>query len=182
MRARFVVIVAFGILLFGAVCAQAEDYLWFSPLNAIVVPPGSNQQDLIQIAPGQQGTLASNGTYLEITTNSQISSTNPRWVNIPLTLPSGRIIKDIMLCYQISAMSPGSTYIAEVRLIKMTYPKKVTIPFDKVTALKSTIPACTVLTTGTGITVSGAMNLELRVVFDSLADSINIGGIKVGLQ
>jgi hypothetical protein len=182
MRTRFVMIVAFGILLFGAACAQAEDYLWFSPLNAIIVPPGSNQPNLIQIAPGKNGTLASNGTYLEITTNSQISSKNPRWINIPLTLPNGRIIKDVTLYYQISSMSPGATYIAEVRLANMTYPKKVTLPFDKVTALKSTSPAYALLATGTGITVSGTINLELRVVFDSLADSISIGGIKVGLQ
>ena len=182
MRTRFVIIVALGILLFGSAYAQAEDYLWFSPLNAIIVPPANNQPNLIEIAPGHSGTLASNGTYLQITTTSQISNKNQRWINIPLSIPGGKTIVEIGVYYQVTAMSPGSTYIAEVRIASSKYPMSAAIPFDKSTNYKSATPAFAVLSTGTGFVVSGEINLELRVVFDSLADSINIGAVRIGIQ
>jgi hypothetical protein len=177
MRTRFIAIVALGVLLLGVGFAQAAESLWFTPLNAITVPPAKGQNTFIQLSPG------SNGASLVISVDlNEAFSNSPQWVNIPLSpLPAGMQITKFAFYYQVSAATTN-TYIAEEKLAKLTYPNSLTSLYDVTTTLNKQTPSVVFFTPQLPIPVSGTMNLMLRVKMDSLVDSISIGAIEVFLQ
>ncbi|MDR3553154.1 MAG: hypothetical protein P4L55_00230 [Syntrophobacteraceae bacterium] len=177
MRTRFIAIVALGVLLLGVGFAQAAESLWFTPLNAVIVPPATGQNTFIQLSPG------SNGASLVISVDLNEAFTNsPQWVNIPLSsLPAGMKIAKFVIYYQVSAETTN-TYIAEEKLAKLTYPKTLTSVYDITSTLNKQTPSVATFTPKIPILVSGTMNLMLRVKMDSLIDSISIGAIEVFLQ
>jgi hypothetical protein len=85
-----------------------------------------------------------------------------------------------LFCRKVKTGSPGSTYISQVRLTRMTNPDKALVILDDGNNLTST--SVTSYTSTTNTKVEGTITLALRIVIGSPGDSILIGGIMLMLE
>lgn len=140
--------------------AMAQKTTWLSPSN--FYPTDSN----ITINPSISPNTA-------IAVRSSI--TGESWINLGLNLSTDQEIDSILVCYQ---LTNASSYITQIRLLRMTTPDAAYISLDDGTDLTSTTPATYSTPTG-GLSVNGAITLSLRVNFTDTDDIIEIGGIGV---
>lgn len=161
-------------LIFIAGYAQAES-IWFSPLTAIPVGPAGPPSDLI-VAP-----YCCPSTAIKVTASEAVTDNDSQWVILGLTAQENKAIKAVQVCYQVDTSSPGSTFISQVRLSKMTGPGEALVIHDDSTDLSvSTSAVCyTSNTVKPKPKVGGAITLELKMVFGSTSDAIRIGGVKL---
>jgi hypothetical protein len=158
-------------LFFIAGYAQAEN-IWFSPLTAIPEDPTGARSLVLGVAPY--------GYALEVTATEPVTEVNNKWVVLGLTTTANKAIKGVQVCYEVTTDSPGSTYIAQVRLTTMTTPDFQTVIHDDPTDLTSTSPTCyTSNTAKRKPKVGGTTTLSLKMVFGSASDKITIGGVKL---
>lgn len=101
------------VLLFSlAGYAEAKSY-WYSPLTAIAHAGAGHR---LKISVSQHHSPPS---AVRITADEIVEDGDPQWIRLGLTVPSGTL-KHLKLCYQVIMDSPGTTYISQVRLTKMT--------------------------------------------------------------
>ncbi len=157
----------FFILLFIVGCAG--NY-WYSPLTSIPVGP-AGPPSMLSVSPHH-----SPSTALKVTATSPVKEDDFQWVLLGLTVPS-ETVKGVKICYKVETASPGSTYISQVRLTKMTTPDVALVVHDDPTNLTATSPTC--YTSPTNVKVEGTITLALKMVFGSTSDIIRIGGIEL---
>ena len=163
--------ILFFALFFIAGYAQAEN-IWFSPLTAIPEDPTGARSLVLGVAPY--------GDAIEITATEPVTEGDNKWVVLGLTTQANKVIKGVQVCYQVITDSPGSTYIAQVKLSTMTTPDFSTVIHDDPTNLTSTIATCyTSNTVKRKPKVDGTTTLSLKMVFGSASDKITIGGVKL---
>jgi len=150
--------------------AEAKSY-WYSPLTAIA-HAGAGHPLKISISQHHSPPAA-----VRITADEIVVDGDPQWIRLGLTVPSGTL-KPLKLCYQVITDSPGTTYISQVRLTKMTTPDVAIVIHDDDTNLMDTSPTC-YKSLIDDRKVTGTITLALRVVFGSTSDMILIGGIKL---
>lgn len=143
---------------------------WYSPLTAIPVGP-AGPPSMLSVSPHP-----SPSTALKVTASSQVKEEDFQWVLVGLTVPSVSV-KGVEICYKVETASPGSTYISQVRLTKMTTPDVALVIHDDPTNLTATSPTC--YTSATNLKVDGTITLALKMVFGSTSDLIRIGGIEL---
>ena len=156
-------------LLSAAGCAVAN--YWYSPLTAIPVGP-AGPPSMLSVSPVSPGP----STALKVTAASPVNENDFQWVLLGLTVPSVTV-KGIKVCYQVQTLSPGSTYISQVRLTRMTTPDTALVIHDDPANLAATSPTCS--TSPTNVKVEGTMTLELKMVFGSSSDVVRIGGVEL---
>jgi hypothetical protein len=160
-------------MIFVAGYAYAES-IWFSPLTAIPVGPAGPPSDLI-VTP-----YCCPSTAIKVTASQMVTDNDSQWVLIGLTAQENKAIKAVQVCYQVDTSSPGSTFISQVRLTKMTGPGEALVIHDDSTDLIATNATCyTSNTVKPKPKVSGAITLGLKMVFGSTSDKIRIGGVKL---
>lgn len=163
--------ILFFALFFIAGYAQAEN-IWFSPLTAIPEDPTGARSLVLGVAPY--------GDAIEVTATEPVAEGDNKWVVLGLTTQANKAIKGVQVCYQVITNSPGSTYIAQVRLTTMTTPDFSSVIHDDPTNLTSTTATCY---TGNIAKhkpkVGGTTTLSLKMVFGSAGDKITIGGVKL---
>lgn len=163
--------ILFFALFFIAGYAQAES-IWFSPLTAIPEDPTGARSLVLGVAPY--------GDAIEVTATDPVTEGANKWVVLGLTTQANKAIKGVQVCYQVITDSPGSTYIAQVRLSTMTSPDFSTVIHDDPTNLTSTTATCfTSNTAKHKPKVGGTTTLSLKMVFGSAGDKITIGGVKL---
>jgi hypothetical protein len=163
--------ILFFALFFIAGYAYAET-ICFSPLTAIPEDPTGARSLVLGVAPY--------GDALEVTASAPVVENDNKWVVLGLTATANKAIKGVQVCYQVTTASPGSTYIAQVRLSTMTTPDFSTVIHDDGTDLTSTSPTCyTSNTAKRKPKVGGTTTLSLKMVFGSASDKITIGGVKL---
>jgi hypothetical protein len=87
-------------------------------------------------------------------------------------------VTSVGVCYSITTAAPGTTYISQTRLVDMTTPNAAFVRLDDATDRTTTSPNC--YTVPASVTPTGALTLELKVVFGSTADRIKLGLVKLG--
>jgi hypothetical protein len=100
-----------------------------------------------------------------------------KWIALPFLLPADRVIKKVLVCYQ---LSNARSFISQVRLTKETLPPSAVVQHDDPTDLTSTIPALYESAVG-NVATDGAITLELRLNFTNTADKVSIGAIGIVL-
>lgn len=160
-------------MIFVAGYAQAES-IWFSPLTAIPVGPAGPPSDLI-VAP-----YCCPSTAIKVTASETVTDNNFQWVILGLTAQENKAIKAVQVCYTVDTTSPGSAFISQVRLTKMTGPGEALVIHDDSTDLTATTATCyTSDTLKPKPKVGGAITLGLKMVLGSTSDAIRIGGVKL---
>lgn len=144
--------------------------LWYSPLTAIPVGP-SGPPSKLSVTPH-----SSPSTAIKVTASSEVKETDLQWVEMGLFVPSVSV-KGVEICYKVDTASPGTTYISQVRVTKMTTPDYALVVHDDGAALASTSTTC--YTSPSNFKVEGTATLALKMVFASASDSILIGGIQL---
>jgi len=157
------------VLLSAAGCAVAN--YWYSPLTAVPVGP-AGPPSMLSVSPLSPGP----STALKVTAVSPVSENDFQWVLLGLAVPSVTV-KGIKTCYQVQTSSPGSTYISQVRLTRMTTPDTALVVHDDPANLTATSPTCS--TSPANVKVEGTITLEMKMVFGSASDIIRIGGIEL---
>jgi hypothetical protein len=147
-------------------------------------PPGPLDDHTVWISPlaFQAGQFGQNltfdrGSFGNTLTIGSSATGDLQWVNAPLTLPSDLKVEKVTVCY---VDSSASSFISQVRLGKETLPASALVVLDDPTDLTSTAPVCASSNAG-GITVDGALTLELRMDFASTADTVSIGAVGIEL-
>jgi hypothetical protein len=141
----------------------------YGPLGAVAQgPSGAAAADFTAVASGPSVTL---------TPQRVITETGFQWVSLALPWDHGDITS-VRVCYKVIAASAGGTYLSQTRLSDMTIPPTSTVRLDDGTNRTSTAGACYTVTTG--FAPAGAVTLELKVVFGSTNDRIQIGAIQLG--
>ncbi len=143
---------------------------WYSPLTAIPVGP-AGPPSMLSVSPHP-----SPSTALKVSATSIVKEDDFQWVLVGLTVPT-ETVKGVKVCYKVETTSPGSTYISQVRLTKMTTPDVALVVHDDPTNLTATSPTC--YTSPANVNVEGTITLELKMVFGSTSDIIRIGGIEL---
>ncbi|MEO6039274.1 MAG: hypothetical protein ABIQ93_12750, partial [Saprospiraceae bacterium] len=87
--------------------APKDQNWYFSPLTASGVGPNGLPTKKIDVKP-----YCCPPDAIEITSPSDVSDGDLQWVNIPLSLPGGKI-NSVTVCYQIKG---GGAFISQVRL------------------------------------------------------------------
>jgi hypothetical protein len=82
----------------------------------------------------------------------------------------------VRVCYAITSAAGGSC-ISQTRISSMTTPNSALVLVDNPSNRASTTPTC--YTMKTGFTPTGALTLELKVVFASTSDRITIGMVSL---
>jgi hypothetical protein len=152
--------------------AQAES-IWFSPLTAIPEDATGTRSLVLGVTPF--------GDALAVTATAPITELDSKGVVLGLTTQANKTIKGVQICYEVATGSPGSTYIAHVRLTTMTTPEfPATVIHDDSTDLTSTSATCyTSKIAKHKPKVGGTTTLSLKMVFGSASDSIVIGGVQL---
>lgn len=150
-------------------CAGVGNY-WYSPLTAVPVGP-AGPPSMLSVSPMSPGP----STALKVTAASPVSENDFQWVLLGLAVPSVTV-KGIKTCYQVQTSSPGSTYISQVRLTRMTTPDTALVIHDDPANLTATSPTCS--TSPANVKVEGTITFEMKMVFGSASDIIRIGGIE----
>ena len=143
---------------------------YFSPIPSIGVGPNGLATKKIDLKP-----YCCPSDAIEITSATGASDGDFQWVNVPISLPAGKI-NAVTVCYQVQG---GSSFISQVRLAKMTLPNSASVVHDDPTDLKSTSPTCYTSKVG-GAVVDGTITLSLRIAV-AVNESIRVGGISVDL-
>ena len=146
---------------------------WYSPLASIAVGPAGPPSKVTV------GPHCCPSTALKITSNQIVADNDLQWVEFLLAVPDATI-KGVKIHYQVKTGSPGSTYISQVRLTRMTTPDKALVIHDDPTNLTST--TITSYTSAANSKVEGTITLELRIVIGNPGDSILLGGIMLLLE
>lgn len=95
-----------------------------------------------------------------------------QWMH--LGLPSDNTsVSSVQVCYAITTAVVGRTYISQTGIADMTTPNTSFVRLDDGTNRTAVGPAC--YTVPASFTPTGAMTLELKVVFGSTSDRITIG-------
>ena len=142
---------------------MTETTYWTSAIGAITTDPTLN---LIRGAFGDT---------LEVTSSS---AGDLKWITLPLLLPADRVIKRVVVCYQIS--DPGSL-ISQVRLTKETLPPSAVVHHDDPTDLISIEPAV-YESPVSDVLVDGAITVALRLNFASPSHKVSLGALGVVLR
>jgi hypothetical protein len=142
----------------------------YSPLTANAVGPAGPPSKLAV------GPHSGPSTALAVTANGPVAENDFQWVQMGLPIPPNVTVNGVVLCYQVLTGKPGSTYISQVRLTSMTTPNVATVKHDDPTNLTSTSPA-SYTSKVAGLVTSGAITLELKMVFGSKADKILLGSV-----
>jgi hypothetical protein len=111
-----------------------------------------------------------------VLTPTAVSTENDfQWLD--LGLPSdNKTITSVEVCYTVSPpAAAGRTYISQTRLTEMTTPNSATVRLDDGTNRTSTTPNC--YTVPANVAPTGSVAIELKVVFGSTGDRINVGMI-----
>jgi hypothetical protein len=114
-------------------------------------------------------------TAVVLTPQSAIGENDFQWMVLGLPWDHASVTA-VRVCYAISSASGGS-YISQTRISNMIMPNSATVLVDNPTNRTSTAPAC--YTVKTGFTPTGALTLELKVVFASSSDRITIGMVSL---
>jgi len=144
----------------------------FSPLSAVAVGPAGPPSKL-SVAP-----YSSPSTAIVVTAGSPVGEDDFQWVLLGLTVPSGLIIKAVVVCYQIIG-SPKGTYISQTRLTEMTTPNTALVVHDDPTNLLSPTPVRYTSVTKGPLTLNGAITLALKMVVAKKTDKILVGDISL---
>lgn len=144
--------------------------LWYSPLTAIPVGP-SGPPSSLSVTPHD-----SPSTAIKVTASSEVKETDFQWIEMGLPVPSVSV-KGVEICYKVESASPGTTYISQIRVTKMTTPDYALVVHDDGAALASTSTTC--YTSTADFKVQGTATLQLKMVFGSTSDSILVGGIQL---
>jgi hypothetical protein len=99
-----------------------------------------------------------------------------KWIGMGLDLPPGAKIISIIICY---VLSSSKSYIAQVTLSEQTKPDSHSIKHDDATALVSTTPVCATSLLHPASVFNGAVNLNLRLNFNSTNDYIMLGAVGI---
>jgi hypothetical protein len=151
--------------------AQAEN-IWFSPLTAVPEDIAGTRSAVLGVT--------TYGDALAVTATEPITELDSKWVVLGLTTQDKKTIKGVQICYEVATGSPGSTYIAHVRLTTMTTPDFSTVIYDDSTNLTSTSATCyTTKIKKQKPKIGGTTTLSLKMVFGSASDSIVIGGVQL---
>jgi hypothetical protein len=107
---------------------------------------------------------------------TRVSCTSPgdfKWVTMSLLLPYQAVVHEVIVCYQLQS---SSSFISQVRLVEMTTPDVAYVKHDDPTDLKSTTPASYTSVVDAFVPMA-ALTVELRLEFQSTADSIALGAV-----
>lgn len=143
---------------------------YFSPIPAIGVGPNGLPTKKIDVKP-----YCCPSDAIEITSVTGATDNDLQWVNIPLSLPAGKI-NSVTVCYQVKG---GNSFISQVSLTKMTLPNSTLTLHDDPTDLKSTAPTCYTSKVN-GAVINGTITLSLRVAV-AVNESIQVGGISLDI-
>lgn len=141
---------------------------YFSPIPSIGVGPNGLPTKKIDLKP-----YCCPSDAIEITSPSGATDDDLQWVNVPLSLPAGKI-NSVTVCYQVKGTN---SFISQVRLAKMTLPNSAAVVHDDGTDLKSTSPTCYTSKVGSAV-IDGTITLSLRVAV-AHGESIQVGGISL---
>lgn len=143
---------------------------YFSPIPSIGVGPNGLPTKKIDVKP-----YCCPSDAIEITSVTGATDNDLQWVNIPLSLPAGKI-NSVTVCYQVKG---GNSFISQVRLAKMTLPNSASVIHDDGTDLKSSSPTC-YTSKVSGAVIDGTITLSLRVAV-AANESIQVGGISLDI-
>ena len=133
---------------------------YYSPVGAVLMGPVRGRAKMTRTR------VPSPSTILRVGTLAAVREEEGEWVEIALPVPRGRI-KVIGICYQVETATPGSTYIAQVRLVMTREPDVAHVVYDDARHLTSTVPGCVVR--DLSVDVQGAIALDLKMAFGSAA-------------
>ena len=143
---------------------------YFSPIPAIGIGPNGLPTKKIEVKP-----YCCPSDAIEITSVVGATDADLQWVNIPLSLPAGKI-NSVTICYQVKG---SNSFISQVRLAKMTLPNSAGVIHDDGTDLKSTSPTCYTSKVGSAV-IDGTVTLSLRIAV-AANESIQVGGISLDI-
>jgi hypothetical protein len=164
-------LVGLGALMFAVVqpaSAATTVRATYGPLGAVAQgPSGAGSADFTAVAAGGSVVL----TPQRVVTEDAF-----QW--LVLGLPwDHRDITSVRVCYKVTAATAAATYISQTRLSDTTVPPSANVRLDEGTNRTSTAGAC--YTVPTGFVPAGAVTLELKVVFGSTADRIQLGAVQL---
>ena len=154
--------------------------IWINPLVAYPMGPNGPKTTMIDAGICDASDIACTPSALEITSKSVVTENDSQWIAFPLTVPDGATIKGVKVYYSINAGNPSNTYITQTRLAQMTTPDVASVMMDDGTDLMG--PGPTAHVSNTSYSITGANELNLRVVIGDPADSIVIGGIEIFIE
>ncbi len=142
----------------------------YSPLGATANGPSGPATAKFTAAP-----YCCPSTAVVLTPQSVIGELDFQWMNLGLPWDNASVTA-VRVCYAVTSATGGS-YISQTRLTTMTTPNSALVVLDNATNRTSTAPTC--YTVKTSITPTGALTLELKVVFASTNDRITIGMVSL---
>ncbi len=152
----------------GAATTVTERY---APFGGIAVGPSGPASSRVAASP-----YCCPSDALELTTGQVVTENDSQWMQLALPWDNPTITS-VRVCYQVFTSTPGSTYISQTRLTSMTMPNSATVVLDEPTDRTSTAPAC--YSVKTALTPTGALTLNLKVVFGHPGDRITIGMVSL---
>ena len=156
-----------GLLCLAATSASAQLTTFWHNASELL-PQDSN----ITIVPG----------VLANSVDVQMGIIDSRFIVLPLTLPSDRILRSVTICYQ---TTNPNTFITQLSVTRMTTPDTNPSRLNDSTDLTSTTPTCyttTVVTTPPNFKPDGAMTLLIRITAGSTTEKVTIGGIGITVE
>ena len=142
----------------------------YSPLTAVAVDPNGPSTTLT-VKPYHAPTEA-----VVVTANAVVADINSQWIQLGLTVPDTSKLAGLVVCYQVIAAAPGTTFISQTRLTEMTMSNSAAAFLDDTTNRTSAVPASYTCNIG-GYAIKGTITLKLKLVFGNKADKILIGRI-----
>ena len=145
---------------------------WYSPLTAVPESPNGMNPSLLRVQPSVMGDA------IRVSSLTRVNEDHFQWVVIGLTVPDGVTVSGVDVSYRVNSAVPGTTYISQTRLTRMTTPDVGLVMWDDPTDLTSTAPA-TYESVQSPFVTAGTITLELKIVIGNSVDSIDIGAIEL---
>src|SRR6202040_4023969 len=111
-------------------------------------------------------------TALLVKASQPVGENDFQWVNLGLTVPGGRRINGVEVCYEINAPRPDTAYISQTRLTDMTTPNAANVQLDDPTNRMPAGPTC--YRVKAGFTPKGTVTLSLKVVLSNIRAEIRL--------
>jgi len=162
------VVVVLATSVISAIPSPAQSTMTYSPLTGSPGAAGTKIKTEPHCCPT---------TALLVKANQPVGENDFQWVTVGLTVPGGRNITGVEVCYEIQAPPPDTAYISQTRLTDMTIPNAANVRLDDPTNRTSTKPTC--YRVKAGFTPKGTVTLALKMVMSNIQDEIRLGMVRL---
>lgn len=139
----------------------------YSPLGATANGPSGPATAKFTVGP-----YCCPSTAVVLTPTAVSTETDLQWMHLGLS-SDNTSVSSVQVCYAITTTVVGRTYISQTGIADMTTPNSSLVRLDDGTNRTAVGPVC--YTVPASFTPTGAMTLELKVVFGSTSDRITVG-------